>query len=138
MYDNLSRFFDSICGTVEQIDADVWVNDEKYPNPERFSTNKAFSILIDGDFDVLRLFSNYSNTLRLQRIPTGVTAGTQKMPTWLAITISVKASLFNLPYKQYTVGTSSITELISDTDYINILGYTYIDLSQAPWNKQNS
>ena len=133
VYDNLQAFFNSVCGTTEQIDADVWANDENYPNPERFSTNKAFSILIDGDFNSMRLLSNNFNTLRLQR-----SYGGTKMPTWLAITISVKASLFNLRYKQYVGEGGSITESISDTDYINILGYTYIDLSQAPWNKQNT
>ena len=138
MFDNLQAFFESICGTTEQIDADVWANDENYPNPERFSTNKAFSILIDGDFDYLRLFSNNFNTLLLQRIPTGVTSGTQKMPTWLTITIAAKASLFNLLNKQYTNNGMPITRTISDTDYISILGWTYIDLRHAKWNKQNN
>ena len=138
MFDNLQRFFEPICGTMEQIDADVWANDENYPNPERFSTNKAFAILIDGDFDDMRLLSNNHDTLFLARIPTGVLDGTKKMPTWLSITISAKASLFNFQNRQYTVNGVSITEPVSDTDYISILGYTYIDLSQAPWNKQNT
>ena len=138
VFDNLEAFFESICGTTEQIDADVWANDENYPNPERFSTNKAFAILIDGDFDILQLMSNNFNTLHLQRIPTGLTSGTQKMPTWLTITISAKASLFNLKNKQYTINGIFNTKPISDTDYISILGYTYIDLSRAQWNNQNT
>ena len=138
VFNNLEYFFKSICGTSEQIYDDVWANDENYPNPERFSTNKAFSILIDGDFDVMKLYSNNFNTLLLERIPTGVSAGTKKMPTWLTITIAAKASLFNVQNKQYTVNGLPITEPISDTDYISILGYTYIDLSQAQWNKQNT
>ena len=133
VFDNLQRFFEPICGTMEQIDADVWANDENYPNPERFSTNKAFAMLIDGDFDAMRLLSNNYNSLSLQRL-----SGTKKMPTWLSITIAAKASLFNFQNKQYTVNGVSSTEPISDTDYISILGYTYIDLSQAPWNKQNT
>ena len=137
-FDNLEAFFESIFGTTEQIDADVWANDENVPNPERFSTNKAFSILIDGDFDTLRLMSNNFDTLRLERIPTGLTPGTGKMPTWLTITISAKASLFNLKNKQYTINGIFESKPISDTDYINILGYTYIDLSQAQWNQQNT
>ena len=132
VFDNLQAFFKSICDTTEQIDAEVWANDEKYPNPERFSTNKAFAILIDGDFDVLRLFSNNYNTLRLQRM-----SSTKKMPTWLSITISAKASLFNFRYKEHTVNGIPITDDISDTDYISILSYTYIDLSNAKWNQQN-
>ena len=133
MFDNLQRFFESICGTTEQINADVWANDENYPNPERFSTNKAFAMLIDGDFDNMQLLSNNFNTIRLQ-----MSSGTKKIPTWLSITIAAKASLFNFQNKQHTVNGGSITEPISDTDYISILGYTYIDLSQAPWNKQNT
>ena len=118
---------------MEQIAADVWANDENYPNPERFSTNKAFSMLIDGDFDHMQLVSNNHDTLRLQML-----SGTKKMPTWLSITIAAKASLFNFQNKQHTVNGTSTTEPISDTDYISILGYTYIDLSQAAWNKQNT
>ena len=133
MFDNLQRFFESICGTTEQINADVWANDENYPNPERFSTNKAFAMLIDGDFDNMQLLSNNFNTIRLQ-----MSSGTKKIPTWLSITIAAKASLFNFQNKQRTVNGGSITEPISDTDYVSILGYTYIDLSQAPWNKQNT
>ena len=133
MFDNLQRFFESICGTTEQINADVWANDENYPNPERFSTNKAFAMLIDGDFDNMQLLSNNFNTIRLQ-----MSSGTKKIPTWLSITIAAKASLFNFQNKQHTVNGGSITEPISDTDYVSILGYTYIDLSQAPWNKQNT
>ena len=133
MFDNLEAFFESICGTTEQIDADVWANDENTPNPERFSTNKAFSILIDGDFNSMRLLSNNFNTLLLERSYSGT-----KMPTWLTITIAAKASLFNLQNKQYTFNGTSITETISDTDYINILGWTYIDLRHAKWNQQNT
>ena len=133
VFDNLQHFFEPICGTTEQIDTDVWANDENYPNPERFSTNKAFSMLIDGDFDAMRLLSNNYNSLRLQQ-----SSGTKKMPTWLSITIAAKASLFNFQNKQHTVNGASTTEPISDTDYVSILGYTYIDLSQAPWNKQNT
>ena len=138
MFDNLQRLFESICGTTEQIDADVFANDENNPNTERFSTNKAFAMLIDGDFDIMRLFSDNHTTLRLERIPTGITSGTQKMPTWLSITIAAKASLFNFQNKQRTDNGVSITEPISDTDYISILGWTYIDLSHAEWNKQNT
>ena len=138
VFDNLQRFFEPICGTMEQIDVDIWANDEKYPNPERFSTNKAFAVLIDGDFDIMRLLSNNHDTLFIEKIPTGVTSGTQKMPTWLSITIAAKASLFNFQNKQHTVNGVSDTEPISDTDYVSILGYTYIDLSQAAWNKQNT
>ena len=133
VFDNLQRFFEPICGTMEQIDADVWANDENYPNPERFSTNKAFSMLIDGDFDDMRLLSNNFDTLSLQRL-----SSTKKMPTWLSITIAAKASLFNFQNKQHTVNGGSTTEPISDTDYVSILGYTYIDLSQAAWNQQNT
>ena len=137
MFDNLECFFESICGTSEQIDADVYLDDENYPNKEKFSTNKAFAVFIEGDFDIMRLFSNNFDTLLLERIPTGVLSGTKKMPTWLTITIAAKASLFNVQNKQYMVNGKPITETISDTDYISILGYTYIDLSKAPWNKQN-
>ena len=138
VFDNLSWFFKSICGTMEQIYADIWANDENYTNPERFSTNKAFAMLIDGDFDVMRLLSNNYDTLFIEKIPTGVVSGTKKMPTWLSITIAAKASLFNFQNKQHTVNGVSSTEPISDTDYVSILGYTYIDLSQAAWNKQNT
>ena len=137
-FDNLQAFFESICGTTEQIDADVAYDDKEVHYEEKFSTNKAYAIRIDGDFDYMRLFSNNFNTLRIQQIPTGVLAGTKKMPTWLTITISAKASLFNLQNKQYTVNGIFNTKTITDTDYISILGYTYIDLSQAPWNKQNT
>ena len=133
VFDNLQRFFEPICGTMEQIDAEVWANDENYPNPERFSTNKAFAMLIDGDFDTMRLFSNNFDSLSLQRL-----SSTKKMPTWLSITIAAKGSLFNFQNKQHTVNGVSTTEPISDTDYVSILGYTYIDLSQAAWNKQNT
>ena len=133
MFDNLQRFFESICGTTEQIDADVWADEENYPNTEKFSTNKAYAIRVDGDFDYLKLLSNNYDTLSIQQ-----KSSTQKMPTWLTITISAKASLFNLQNKQHSANGTSITEPISDTDYINILGYTYIDLSQAKWNQQNT
>ena len=135
MFDNLEDFFESIFSTTEQIDVDLCGDEDPR---ERFSTNKAFSILIDGDFDYLRLFSNNFNTLLLQQIPSGVLAGTKKMPTWLAITISVKASLFNFKFKHYMDTGLFYVENISDTDYVNILSYTYIDLSRAKWNQQNT
>ena len=131
VYDNLYYFFDAVFGTTEQIFADVWSDEESYPNTEKFSTNKAFGIRVDGDFDYLNLLSNNYDTLSIQQMSV-----TKKFPTWLTITISVKASLFNLQNKQ--VSGTSIIEPISDTDYINILGYTYIDLRQAAWNQRNT
>ena len=123
LYDNKSYykitdlFYDKF-GLTEEIDANVAAN----TGPS--STTGAYDIMVFGDFDYMQLVSdsNYHD-LYLQK-----NANTTKMPTWIAIAIYCKASLFDIDHTPY-----------GDPlyDMCTLMSYTYIDLSQAPWN-QNS
>lgn len=104
-------FYDKF-GLTEEIDANVAAN----TGPS--STTGAYDIMVFGDFDYLQLVSN-SNGIHLAK-----NANTTKIPTWIAITIHCKASLFDIDHTPY--GDSL-------NDMCTLMSYTYIDLSQA-WN----
>ena len=116
--DNQSYY--SICDLFYvKFNLDERINDNVVPNTGIESTTGVYKVWIYGDFDNMQLISN-NGGIRLQK-----NANTTKMPTWIAIQIEGKAQLFNI-----------------DQDYgqpygnvVTLMSYTYINLSQAPWNQ---
>lgn len=106
-------FYDKF-GVTAEIDANVHAN----TGPG----NEYYSIFVYGDFDYMQLVSDSNaNNLYLQK-----NENTTKMPTWIAIQIHCKASLFNIDHTPYGDPNYDICTLMS---------YSYIDLSHAPWNQ---
>ena len=97
------------------------INENIVPKHQALSTTRAYSIWVYGDFDNMQLISDDTG-IRLEK-----NANTTKMPTWIAIQIDCNGQLFNI--------NGGHTEIDGS---IPLTGYTYIDLSQAPWNKQNT
>ena len=94
--------------------------------------NFYYQMIINGDFDEMHITVD-SNGFKIFK-----TDNTQKMPTWLTITITAAAPLFNLQNRKWMFDGNLCTEPVSDSDGISMLGWTYIDLRQAPWNQQNT
>ena len=94
------------------------VNENIVPNWFALSTTRAYRIQVYGDFDNMQIISGDSG-MWLEK-----NANTTKMPTWIAIQIECKEQLFNIND--------------GDSGYIPLTDYIYIDLSRAPWNKQNT
>ena len=120
LYDNqfyyyIHNLFQYKFGLIEDI------NENIVPNHYAFSTTRAYSIWVYGDFDNMQLISGDTG-IRLEK-----NANTTKMPTWIAIQIDCNGQLFNINGGHTDVDGS-----------IPLTGYTYIDLSQALWNKQNT
>ena len=88
-----------------------------------------YGMMINGDFDKMHITVN-SDGFTINK-----TNATKKLPTWLGIAIVAKASLFNLQNKWMHNGNVVIDP---NTNAVSILGYTYITLNYAPWNKQNT
>ena len=115
-YYNVHDLFSYKFGLTEDI------NENIVPNWHTFSTTRAYDIWVYGDFDNMQLISDDTG-IRLKK-----NANTTKMPTWIGIRIDGKVSLFGDFYyngKPYN-------------DHFPLTNYTYIDLSQAAWNKQNT
>ena len=125
MYEDLYTYFYDKFNETSTIDQD-FTPTTIYISPR---DSDKYGIMIDGDFDKMHI------TVNSDRFTITKTNATQKLPTWLAIAIIAKASLFNLQNKWMLNGNVVIDPT---TDAVNILGYTYIDLNYAPWNKQNT
>ena len=94
--------------------------------------NFYYDMIIDGDFDEMHITVD-GNGFKIFK-----TDNTQKLPTWLTITIAAKGSLFNINQTKEMdyEGNNIITK--DEASYVNLLGWTYIDLTHAKWNQQNT
>ena len=93
--------------------------------------NYYYDMIINGDFDEMHI------TVDGKGFKIFKTDNTQKLPTWLTITIASPGSLFNINQTKEMdyEGNNIITK---DEGHVNLLGWTYIDLRHAPWNKENT
>ena len=127
VYEGLYTYFYDKFNSTDTIDRVFW--------PSTLSIgagpNFYYDMIIDGDFDELRI------TVDGKGFKIFKTDNTQKMPTWLTITIASPGSLFNINQTKEMdyEGNNVITK---DKGYVNILGWTYIDLTHAKWNQQNT
>lgn len=126
VYEGLYTYFYDKFNSTDTIDRVFWPSTPSIGAGPNFY----YDMIIDGDFDELRI------TVDSQGFKIFKTDNTQKMPTWLTITMASPGSLFNINQtkKMDNEGNNVITE---DKGYVNILGWTYIDLTHAKWNQQN-
>ena len=95
--------------------------------------NSYYDMVITGDFDKMHITVD-SEGFRITK-----TNDTQKLPTWLSICIATSGSLFNIiQTKKMDYEGNNVIIDDNATTYVNILGWTYIDLSRAQWNQQNT
>ena len=91
------------------------INENIVHKQHAFSTTRAYSIWVYGDFDNMQLISDAAG-IRLEK-----NANTTKMPTWIAIQIDCKGQLFNINGGDSSIG-----------GYIPLTGYIHMDLSKEP------
>ena len=125
VYENLYTYFYDKFNETSTIDRDFTPSTPVIGSRD----SDTYGMMINGDFDKMHITVN-SDGFTIKK-----TNATQKLPTWLGIAIGAKASLFNLQNKWMLNGNVVIDP---NTDAVSILGYTYIDLSYASWNKQNT
>lgn len=112
VYDSFGNYLSSKFNITDTIDQDFG------PNSTISSSNGNYGLQIKGDFDKMHINMDGEN------FHISKTNDTQKTPTWLAITISTKASLFNL--QNLPLGTT--------IDSVYILGMQYINVSGIRWD----
>ena len=94
--------------------------------------NGYYDMLITGDFDKMHISVNHEG-FKISK-----TNDTQKLPTWLSICIVTLGSLFNIIQTKKMDYEGNNVIIDDTTNYVNILGWTYIDLRRAQWNQQNT
>ena len=127
VYNGLYTYFYDKFNSTDKIDRDFRPTTVSIgPGP-----NFYYDMIIKGDFDEMHI------TVDGKGFKIFKTDNTQKLPTWLTITIAAKGSLFNINQTKEMdyEGNNIITK---DEAGVNILGWTYIDLRNAPWNQQNT
>ena len=112
VYDSFGKYFSSKFNITDTIDQDF------RPNSIINSSNDNYGLQIKGDFDKMHI--NMDGVC----FHISKTNDTQKTPTWLAITIAAKSSLFNL--QNLPLG--------SPTDVVYLLGMQYINVSGIRWD----
>ena len=112
VYPSFGNYFSSKFNITDTIDLDI------RPNSQFISSNGNYGVQITGDFDKMHI------NMDGERFHISKTNDTQKPPTYLAITINAKASLFNL--QNLPLGTP--------IDSVCILGMQYINVSGIRWD----
>ena len=112
VYPSFGNYFSSKFNITDTIDQDF------RPNSSISSSNGNYGLQIKGDFDKMHINMD-GECFHISK-----TNDTQKTPTWLAITIVAKASLFNL--QNLPLGTP--------IDSVYILGMQYINVSDIRWD----
>lgn len=128
VYEGLYTYFYDKFNSTDKIDRVIRPTTQSVgPGP-----NFYYDMIIDGDFDEMHI------TVDGKGFKIFKTDNTKKMPTWLTITIAGKGSLFNINQTKEMdyEGNNIITK--DEASYVNLLGWTYIDLRHAPWNKENT
>lgn len=128
VYEGLYTYFYDKFNSTDKIDRVIRPTTQSVgPAP-----NFYYDMIIDGDFDEMHI------TVDGKGFKIFKTDNTKKMPTWLTITIAGKGSLFNINQTKEMdyEGNNIITK--DEASYVNLLGWTYIDLRHAPWNKENT
>ena len=94
--------------------------------------NDSYSMIVTGDFDKMHITVDHKGFIISK------TNDTKKLPTWLSISIAATPSLFNINQgKTMDYEGNNVVDIVGGYP-ATILGYTYIDLSQAAWNQQNT
>ena len=128
MYEGLYTYFYDKFNSTDTIDRNITPTTVSVgPGP-----NFYYDMIIDGDFDEMHI------TVDGKGFKIFKTDNTKKLPTWLTIAIAGKGSLFNINQTKEMdyEGNNIITK--DEASYVDLLGWTYIDLRHAPWNKENT
>ena len=129
VYEGLYTYFYDKFNSTDTIDRVFWPTTPSIGAGPNFY----YDMLIDGDFDELRITVDHEGFKIFK------TDNTKKLPTWLTITIAAKGSLFNINQtKKMDYEGNNVIIDDNTTTYVNILGWTYIDLRHAKWNQQNT
>ena len=113
VYPTFGNYFRSKFNITDTVDRDF------SPNSIILSSNGNYGIQINGDFDRMHI-STDDGWFNISK-----TNNTQKTPTWLTISISARASLFNL--QNLPLGTP--------LDSVCILGMQYIYVGDVRWDQ---